>query len=185
MHRITFRMCDFADAVPKRVFMDPWITHSYSGEEIIVKRREAAEEGTVRTVERVFVSQPWRQFRNYPFYYNEEVDIKFILPSGRTLVAPFGFIESQIKSTSVGSSFMKQFNVSMKLNVNTGRGIVTIDGDSLDCSLIKSGPMRPGAPWMPRDPLRNHQSMPIGYAQHRLQALRDGLKNKLDTGGQE
>ena len=83
MYRMNFQLYDFVDAVPKRIFMDPWIPNSYSGKDQINKIHNATVPGTVRTVDRVYILQPWRQFRNYPFFYTEEVDMKFIQPSGQ------------------------------------------------------------------------------------------------------
>lgn len=176
MHRVTFIIHGYADAQPRRIFLDPWIEHSYSGEKYIVDVYEAAAEGTVRAVERTYISQPWRQYRNFPFFFVEEVDISFILPSGKNFVTPFGVIRSQSKSTSVGAAFMIRHQVKVKLNTGTGKGIIYINEEPLDCALIISGPVRPEVQWSPREPLKDYQTMPGGYAQHRLEVLRAGLK---------
>lgn len=91
MRRVTFRICDYVDAVARRVFLDPWIPYGYSGEDQITKVVEANMEGAVRDVSRRYVAQPWRQFKGTPFHFTQEVDVTYILPSGQLLIVPLGY----------------------------------------------------------------------------------------------
>ena len=180
MHRVTFFLHGYEDATPKRIFLDPWIVPSYSGEQMITSIYEAAAPGTIEKVSRTWISQPWRQFRNFPFSFTEVIDLRFILPSGRPFSSAFGYVKSQTKSTSVGAKFMIENNVKVRFNSKTGKGIIYINGEALDCSLIISGPVRPEVQWTPREPLKEHQTMPSGFAKYRLEKLQKSLKEQRE-----
>lgn len=179
MRRVTFRICDYVDAVARRVFLDPWIPYGYSGEEQITKVVKANLEGAVREVNRRYVAQPWRQFKGTPFHYTQEVDVTYILPSGKLLVVPLGYIKSQTKSTSFGRDFMLKNSVRVRLSRSSGEGIILINGEQVACSLIKSGPIRPDDhEWQPRLPPRPGQTSVMSFAQQRLENLRTNWAEK-------
>lgn len=181
MRRVTFRVCDYVDAVARRVFLDPWIPYSYSGEDQITKVVETNAEGAIRKVSRRYVAQPWRQFKGTPFHYTQEVDVTYILPSGQLLVVPLGYIKSQTKSTSFGRDFMLQNFVKVQLSRSSGEGAILIRGEPVACSLIKSGPIRPDDhEWQPRLPLWPGQSSSvISFAQRRLESFPADIANKM------
>jgi len=175
MRRVTFRMHDYRDAIPKRVFLDPWVRWAYSGEEIICAALRAGEEGTIREVPRRYIYQPWRQYKGEPFSYTQEADIFFILPSGKIIVVPMGYVSSQVKTTSLGSIFMEENEVRVRLSRNSGKGTITIVGEEVACELIRAGPVRPGAPWAPLG--SSSQPKGGGFAQYRLDKARSLGRN--------